>query len=135
MAVEQPHAGIIRPKSHDDMPIRPHQQNISPHRLSRQHKTTIRDTFRIEIPAIVVTTRNGLENMPMQMERMFSRVLVIDHDLDDFVVLEHVGVRVDTIDFCVGGQVASCQGGIKRGNFRADIGDAVEERVVLITRC
>ena len=71
--------------------------------------------------------------MPVQVERVLPRVLVVEHDLDDLIVLKYVAVSVYAVDFGVGGQLAGCEGRVEGGDFWAHVGDAAEEGVVLAT--
>lgn len=129
--MEQPHAGVVALEPHDDMPVRPDQEHISFHRPLWQDQTAIGHGIGIVVTRIVVSAHDGLEGVAVQMERVFSRVLVVEHDLDHLVVAQHVRVGVGTVHGRVGGQVARGEGGVEGRDFRTYVGDAAKEGVVL----
>ena len=61
---------------------------------------------------------------------MFSRIVVVQDNLDDFVVTKDEGVGVGPVDDGVGAVVAGCKGGVEGGYFGPDVRDAVDEGVV-----
>lgn len=58
---------------------------------------------------------------------MFARVVIVEDDLYDVVVLQDVGTRVDAVDGGVVGEVAGGEGGVKSWDFGADVCYIVEE--------
>lgn len=69
--------------------------------------------------------------MPVQMERMRTRVKVINHNLHHLILLQHKGVRVSTIHGRVLRRITSREGAIQRGHLGTRVSDVVEEGVVL----
>ena len=58
---------------------------------------------------------------------MFPRVIVVEDDLDDFVMCEDELIRVCTVDEGVSGVGASGEDGVEGGDFRGGVGLVVEE--------
>jgi hypothetical protein len=59
------------------------------------------------ISRLFFTAPDGLEVVAVEVKGVFSRVVVIQNDLDDFVVAEDEGVGVDAVDAGVG-RVGAC---------------------------
>lgn len=110
VAMEQPHARVIRSEAHDNVAIGPHQQDISSHRLLGQDHRSIGHGLGIKVARFLFTTKNRLEGMAVEMEGMFARILVVEDYFDNVIVLENVRVGVDTVYAGVCGEFTRCQG-------------------------
>lgn len=63
---------------------------------------------------------------------VLSRVVVVQDDFNDFVLCQHKGVCVGTVDSGVGGVRASGEHGVESGDLGTDICDVVEEGAVFV---
>lgn len=73
---------------------------------------------------------DDLEIMPVQMERVFPIVVVIDYYLNDRQVGENVGDGIDSVHCWIGGEVTCAEDSVQCGDFGGHIGNIVEEGVV-----
>ena len=73
---------------------------------------------------------DDLELVAVEVERVLSRVVVVEDDLDDLVVVEDELVGVGAVDEGVGGVGAGGEDGVEGGNFGGDVGFVVEEGAV-----
>ena len=64
------------------------------------------------VPCVLVGTDDSLKVVAMQMERVLARVVAVEYNLDDLVLLQEEGVGVCTVDRKVGSGGASAKGGI-----------------------
>ena len=58
---------------------------------------------------------------------MFARVVVVEHNLYNVIVLQDKRVGVAAVNGGVVGEVAGGEGSVEGGNFGTDVGDVVEE--------
>lgn len=131
MAVEEPHSRIVAFESHHDMSVGSHEQHVSSHRPPRESNGPVERSGRVVVSRIFLATYDGLEVVPVQMERVLARVLVVQHDLNDLVVPDDIRVCVDTVNGRVGGELACRQDCVKGWDLGPNIGDSAEEGVVL----
>ena len=126
VAVKQPNARIIRSEPDDYVSVWRGKDDISTH---REFGRIRRSTWMI-VPSIILAAVHDLEIVPVQMEWVLSRVVVVDNDLDDRHVGQDIGECVDSVHSWVGGKVTRAEGGVQRGDFRAHIGETAKEGVV-----
>jgi hypothetical protein len=90
VAVKKPHARRVCAETQHSKAIRPNENGVALHRCIRQG----RGVPWIVETCIILTALDDLERVTMQVERMFPRIIVVDHNLDDFVTAknERVGV-------------------------------------------
>ena len=89
MAMEEPDTRIVGSKSHNEMAVGSDKNDVSSHGLGRIHHGSIGDGLGIKVAGLFLTTENGLEGVAVQMEWMLARILVVQDDFDDAVVLQH----------------------------------------------
>ena len=68
----------------------------------------------------------------MLMNRVATTVKIVDYDLDDIIVLDNKRVSRITIDFGIGGGIASRQDRVKCRDFRYNVGEIVDGETVLV---
>ena len=73
---------------------------------------------------------DDLELMAVEMERVGFGVEVVDHDLDDFVMLQDVGVGVYSVDGGILGVAADTQRCIERRHLLHQVGNVVQSRPI-----
>lgn len=73
---------------------------------------------------------DDLKLMAVEMERVGFGVEIVDHYLDDFVVLQDVGVGVHSVDGRVLSVAADTQRCIERRHLGHQIGDIVQGRPI-----
>ena len=91
--MERRRTRIIRLESDDKVP---HWTNNQ--RIPANGNRSKCDIILVEVALVVSTPPQHLEVMPVQMERVFSGVVVVENDVDDVVLLEHVGVGVCSVN-------------------------------------
>ena len=124
MAVEEPDPGIIGTEAEDDVAVWIYQDGISPHGDGR-------DGFVVDVRSCVrFTAHNGLEYMAVEMERVFTRIVIVEDYFNDLAFFEDKRICGFAIDGCVGGCDVGGKGSEQSGDFGADVGDVVEEGVV-----
>lgn len=82
---------------------------------------------RIVKAGLLVRTVHNLKVMSVQVERMLSGIVVVQHDLDDLVLGENEGVGVTTVDSNTGGSVTGSKGSVKGRDLWSDVGNIVEK--------
>ena len=123
VAVEQPHARVVGAEPHHHIAVGPHHQGVAAHGHGGEG-----DVARgVEDAGVVAAAPDGLEGVPVQVERVLTRVVVVDDDVDDLVLREDEGVRELAVDAGVGGGVAAAEGGEEGGDLGGLVGDVVEE--------
>ena len=126
VAVKQPNARIIRPEPDDHVSVWRGQDDISTHRdIGR-----IRSSIWIIVTSIILAAVHDLEIVPVQMEWVLPRVVVVDNDLDDRHVGQDMGECVDSVHSWVSSKVTCAEGSVQGGDFRTHIGETAEESVV-----
>lgn len=124
VAVEEPHTRVVGAEAEDSVTRRTNKDGISTHGDLGK-----RDVGRVVEASIVVGPSDHLEVVCVQVERMFSVVIIVDNQLDDFAVVEHEGIAVDAVDAGVGDDVCrSGESSVESGHLLSDIGDVVEKR-------
>lgn len=75
------HIWIICAEAENNVAVRPHHKCVSPHR-------NFWEGIIVGIEAgFFFRPNNCLEGVPMQMERMLSRILIVEDDLDNLILL------------------------------------------------
>ncbi len=89
---------IIGFETQDNVAIRPHEDNISSHRYFRH----VQRASAVVKSSFCLRAVDHLERMPVKVERMLARVVVVQNDLNGFVFLQdecmcvysvHLGIR------------------------------------------
>lgn len=115
------HIRVIGSEAQDDVSHRPHHESVPSH-------WHCGESFVSHVLASIFSGANsGLECVAVEMEGMSARVVVVEYDLYNVVVLQDVGVRIDAIDGGVVGKVAGGKSGVEGRDFRGDICYVVEE--------
>jgi hypothetical protein len=105
------------------MAVRSHKYSITTHR----YRGGCSSIIRIVEACVVVATGYDLERVAVEMEGVFSRVVIVEDDFYDFVLCEDEGVCVAAVDGGVGCVGAGGEDGVEGGDFGADVGYIVEE--------
>lgn len=108
---------IIGPESVDKIRFLLHLDDVSAYRYRRR-------SLRFARPCSV-SAPDILEIMPMHVYRMSAGIVVVDYDLDDFVVVEDLRDGVVAVDQRVGGFLPGGEDGHKGGNGLGNVGQAV----------
>jgi hypothetical protein len=72
----------------------------------------------------------NLEVVTMKMERMFSGIMVVNDNFDNFVMRKNKGVSIDAIHRWICSERACGEGGIEGRDKWPNIGCRIEESVV-----
>ena len=64
--------------------------------------------------------------VPVEMKGVFAWVVIIEHYIDNLVLLKNESVGVGGVDGCVIGCEASGEGGVKGWDFGAGVGYSIE---------
>lgn len=65
--------------------------------------------------------------MTVEMERMFTSVVIVNDDVDYLISLEDKGVGVNSIDIAIICECASRHNAVESGDFWLHVADSVEE--------
>ena len=103
VAMVKPDSRVVGAESHDDVSVGADDPCIPFHGDGWQ--CCIR---WIVVIAILLAADHALEIVAVEMEGVFTWVVVVEDDFDDFVMLENEGVGIDAIDCWVAGLRACC---------------------------
>lgn len=124
VAVEEPHARVVGAEAENSVT-----RGMNEDRISTHGDLGKREVCRVVEASVVVGPSDYLEVVCVQVERMLSGVIIVDHQLDDLAVVEHEGITVDAVDAGVGDDVCrSGESSVESGHLLRDIGDVVEKR-------
>lgn len=98
--------GIIGLKSDDKIAEWIHDQRVAAY----GHSGEGRVTGSIVNAGVLGGAHENLEVVSVKMERMFSRVVVVQNDVHGLAFLQDEGVRVGAVDYRIDGRVAGRQG-------------------------
>jgi hypothetical protein len=121
MAVEKPNAGVVRYIAEYNVSRWLDKNCIPTHRSLGESDIVGVDT------SVFVGSSNKLKVVAMQMERMLSRIEIVDNDLNNLILLQNVRVCIDSVDSWVRGVVAGSHDSVKGWNHRCHVGNTVEE--------
>lgn len=79
-------------------------------------------------PGILRCSMYDLKVVSVQVEWVFSSIIVVEHYLHDIASIEHMSVCVITVYSAVGGLCPGGEDTIQRGHYRCRIRDVIEER-------
>lgn len=126
--VKKPDSRVVRAEAKDHVSIGAHEDGITAHGNRGRRGGVV----RVVDSSIVLTSGNKLEGMAVKMERMLARVVVVEDDLDDFVLPKDKGVGVASVNNWIGGVGASRKNSVEGWHLWSNVGDIVEE---CTTRC
>jgi hypothetical protein len=132
MTVEEPDSRVVGLKPQDDESVGVNDYGVAAHRDGREG--VICDARVLECARLVVGAEDGLEIVPVQMKGMFSRIDVVDDDLDDLILLEDEWVGVRAIDGRVSSELAGGKDSVQRRDLGGGVGYIVEEGTVRVSR-
>lgn len=115
---------IIRPEPKYDVAVRLDHKSIPPHR--KLWKCLVVHIH----PGFLLAPHDGLEPMPVQMERMLARIQTVKHNLHHLTLPQHERIRVAPVHTHIRRHFAGREGRVQSGHFRAGVGAIVEEGVV-----
>ena len=124
MAVEEPDARVVGAETNDEVAVGSDHEGVAAH--GDGGEGLVADV----VAGFLLGADDGLEVVAVEVEGVLARVVVVEDDFDDLVLLEDEGVGVGGVDGGVEGGGAGRQGGVEGGHFGADVGDVVEEGVV-----
>lgn len=126
--LEQPNTRIIRLKPQHNMTTRVKYKGIPTHRNRRI--LNLRRIRRIKHTSLILRSYNCLKVVSVEMKRMFTRIKIVDDNIDDLIFGDDEGVREFAVDGYVGGVLACCERGVEGWNFLGGVGYVVEECAV-----
>lgn len=119
------HTRIVTFEPQHHIPVRVQHHRVPLHGNARE--VGRRDVGVGKGAGLVGRAPDDLELVAVQVERVLARVEIVQHDVDDLVLLKNEGVGVGSIH-CRVIRVFPCgEGGVERRHFRGDVGDVVEE--------
>ena len=122
MAMEEPHARIIRLEAHHHIPASLDLDGIAPHRFGGEAALLARVDA-----GVFGGAGDDLEVVAVQVHGVPAGVEVVDDDFDDFVGFEDEGVAVGPVHNGVGGGLLGCESGEEGGHFLFEVGYVVED--------
>ena len=121
VAMKQPDTGVVRAETQHNVAIRIHHEGVSPH-------GNLGEGLIVRVKAcVVIRTNDSLECMAVEMEGMFARVVVVDDDFDDIVLLEDKGIGVGAVNVGVLSANPCRERTVEGWNLGFDVGDVIEE--------
>jgi len=121
VAMEEPDTRIIGPETEDHVPVWSDEDGIPAHWGFGES----------DIICVITLIRrragDDLECMAVQVEGVFTRVVVIEYDIDDLIPFENIRVRIFTVDCCICCIFTGCKSCEDCGDFRADVCYAIEK--------
>jgi len=123
VAVEKPDSWIVCFEPQHDVPVRLYEHGIPPHRRLR----VVSGGVAVVGPGFLGRTVGELEGVAVEVEWVFSGVVVVEDELDGLVLLEDEGVGVGAVDGDVVGSGAGGEGGVEGWDFGDDVGNVIEE--------
>ncbi|KAH3662871.1 hypothetical protein OGATHE_004447 [Ogataea polymorpha] len=130
VAVEKPNTWIVGLESDHKVRVWVHVKNVSSHWVLRR---SIWGRFVVRLRSIVRerwTSLDNLEHVTVQVERMLTGILVVEHNFDNFVLLKDKSVGVSTVDVGIGSVLAGRQDSSKSRHLWSMVADVVEESIV-----
>lgn len=104
VAMEEPNPRVIGPEPEYDIPVRADEDGIPAH-------GKLREGLVADVHArLILAAHDGLEGVPVQMERMFTWIHAVEDDFDNLVLLKHEWDGVGAIDSGVGSFEAGGEG-------------------------
>lgn len=125
VAVEEPDAWIVCAEAHDEVASRSHQQCVPPYRNSRE--LVYRGAVWAEFTGVFGGAGQNLELMAVKVEWMLAGIQVVEHDVDNLVLLQNERVRVAAIDFDTVCGVARGEDCVKSRDKRLYIGHIIDK--------
>lgn len=124
--MKEPDAGVVGAKAEDEVAVGFDEDGVAAHGGGGE-----RFCRRGVVEAgVVVAAVDDLKRVAVEMEGMFSRVVIVEDDLDDLVVAEDELIGMGAVDEGVGCVGAGGEDGVEGGDFGSDIGFVVEEGAV-----
>lgn len=97
VAMEQPDTRVICSEPQDHVAVRSHHNGITAHWY-------LGEGFVVDIgTGLVGGPDDCLEGVAMEMEGMFTGVVIVEDNLDDLILFEYEGIGVGAVDFWVSG--------------------------------
>lgn len=127
MAVEEPHARVVRLEADDKVAVALDDEGVAADRVAGETDVAVVG----ERAGVFLGAVDDLELVAVEMEGVLAVVFVVEDDFNDFVVLEDVGDGVCAVDAgvrCVVG--ADGEGAVKGGDLGEDVGFVVEEGAI-----
>lgn len=126
VAVEEPDAGVVGAEAEHDVAVGVDEDGVAAHGRRREGGYV----GGVVEAGVVVAAVDYLEGVAVEMEGVFSGIVVVEDDFDDLVVAEDELVGVRAVYGGVGGVGAGGEDGVEGGYFRGDVCLAVEESAV-----
>ncbi len=98
---------VVGSEAQDDVAHWPHHEGVASHR--NRGECFIGDV----LACIFVRANGGLKRVAVEVKRMSARVIVVENDLNNGIVFEDVGIRVDAVDGGVVGEFTSGEGSVE----------------------
>lgn len=130
MAVEEPDARVVSAEADHEIAHRLDYEGVTAHRYRGDNITGL-GPRPVEVQCIVVASRDDLEGVSVQVERMFAAVVVVKDELDNTSVRKDEGVG----EFSVDGWVCYVFCGSREGSKNcwhdwSHVGYIIEECIV-----
>ena len=125
VAVEQPDAWVGGTESQDDIGVRHDGDCVA-------HRRVVLVVFIAAWPGAcsAVGTGEDLEVVAMEVEGVVGDIIVVDHDLDCVVVVDHKRVHL-AVDDRVATGVSGGGGAVEGRDLLVNVGEVVEARAIL----
>jgi len=123
VAMEEPHAWVVGTEAEHDIAVRVDEDGVAAHGVGGEW----RGSRGVVDACFVFAAVDDLKGVTVEVERVFSRVIVVQDDFDDLVGFEDKLVGVGAVDGGIGCVGASGEDGVEGGNFRCNVGHVVEE--------
>lgn len=121
--MKKPDARVVGLEAQDKVARGRHDDGVAAH----GHRGEVGHVAGVPVARVVVAAVDDLERVPVQVEGVLARVVVVQDDVDRVLVVEDKGLGVVAVHGRVGGIVAGGQGGEERRDFGRCVGDVVEE--------
>lgn len=125
---EEPDSGVVGTETQDHMSVWSHKDSVSSHRCRGERSLCA--VVRIERACLFLRAGDKLKGMPVEMERVFSRIVIIKNDLYHLVVVKDEGTGVVTVDKRVSSIGPGREDSIKCRHLGGNVSDPVEEGVI-----
>jgi hypothetical protein len=126
VAVEEPYSRIVRSKTQNDVSVWSNEDSIASHGCRVWSWSVV----WVVKTCVVVAAGYDLEGMTVEMEGVFSRVVIVQYDFHNFVLSKDESVCVTAVYDRVCSIGAGGKDGVQGGYFGADISNIVEKGII-----
>ena len=118
--------GIVSLEPNNEVSFWIGHHGVSPHRDSREVSHS--DIACVVVTGTVGAAGDDLEIVTVQMERMLSRVVVVQDNVHNLIFVKDESIGVRAINAYIGSICSSGKDGIQSWNLWSDVRDIVKER-------